>query len=383
MRASTRFAWTLALAVLLLPGLAQAAADDVSQRVQGGDEYVFGGSVRIDQPVGADLLAAGGNVDVEAGVGGDVMLVGGHLRVAAPVGGSVLGGGGRIVVDAPVGRNVRVGGGQIELSPKSVVAGNVTVGGGQVSLRGEVKGSVTVGGGRVTLDGPVGGDVESAAGSLSLGPNARIAGKLRVRSGAEIQRDAAAQVGAIETISAVTHPRADATGGERHRAESSRRWSGPGWLWTLGMMLLAVGGVAAMPGTAQRIAVIWRERFGWSLLWGFVVIVCVPVGALIVAITIIGIPLALLGALLYGAALLVAYAVSGLAVGQWALRRWRAADAERRGWRLAAAALGVVAVALLGSVPVIGGLFALLAVCAGLGAIVQLVHETALPGQPA
>lgn len=384
MRGSTAWIWGIALAALLLPGLLHAAGDEASRHGQGGDEYVFGGSVRIDQPINGDLLAAGGNVDVEAQVAGDVVLAGGQLRIAAPVGGSVLGGGGRLVIDAPVGRNVRVGGGQVEFNPKSVVAGNLTVGGGQVSLRGEVKGSVTVGGGRVTIDGPIGGDVDSAAGSLKLGPNARIAGKLRVRSGSEIERDAAAQVGSLEQLSAAHGRHSDGAHGKEQREEPpSRRWSGPGWLWTGGMMLLAVGLAAAMPATSRRVASIWRERFGWSLLWGFVAIVCVPIAALIVAITVIGIPLALLGVLLYGAALLVAYAVSGLALGQWALQRWREPDADRRAWRLAAAALGVFAVALLGSLPFVGGLVALLAVCAGLGAIVQLVRRPATPPLPA
>ena len=249
-------------------------------------------------------------------------------------------------------------------------------------MRGEVKGSVTVGGGRVTIDGPVGGDVESAAGSLTLGPGARIAGKLRLRSGSELERDPAAQVGALEQLGPAGERRAEGAEGARPRGEPPHPgWSGPGWLWTVGMMLLAVGLAAAMPVLAQRVATTWRVRFGWSLLWGFVVIVCVPVAALIVAVTVIGIPLALLGFLLYAAALPVAYAASGLALGQWALQRSRGADAQSRAWRLAAAALGVFAIALLGSLPFIGGLVTLLAVCVGLGAMVQLVRRP--PAGPA
>lgn len=118
MTGPTRRAWARALAALLLAGLAMAAGDDVNRRGQGGDECVFGGSVRVDQSVSGDRLAAGGNV-------------------------------------------------------------------------------------------------ESAAGSLRLGPNARIAGKLRVRSGSEVERDAAAQVGALEQIAPAERPRADGAAGER------------------------------------------------------------------------------------------------------------------------------------------------------------------------
>ena len=147
------------------------------------------------------------------------------------------------------------------------------------------------------------------------------------------------------------------------------------------MMLLAVALGAAMPATARRVAQTWRERLGWSLLWGFVTLVCVPLAAVLVAVTVIGIPVALLVLLAYGAALLAGYAVSGLALGQWVLGRWRAADAERPAWRLGATAAGVLIVAFLGSLPYVGGLFALLAVCIGLGALVQLLRTpgAALP----
>jgi hypothetical protein len=228
----------------------------------------------------------------------------------------------------------------------------------------------------VTIDGPIGGDVDSAAGQLRLGPNARIAGKLRYRSGNELERDPAAQVGAVEQLARPQRGRVD---GERGGDwdEPRRGWSGPGWLWTAGMMILAVALTASAPQITQRATSTWRERFGPSLLWGFIVLVCVPVAALILAITLIGFPVALVGLLLYGATLLVGYVASGMAVGLWALQRWRADAIDRRPWRLGFAALGVLVVGLLGSVPFVGALVVLLAVVAGVGALVQLMRAPA------
>ncbi len=368
-RFSTILGWLL---LLIAPCAGADEGRPAAQRRIGSDTLVFGGSVRIDQPVPGDLTAAGGNVDVAAPVAGDEMLVGGNLRVSAKVEHSVYAGGGRLMLDAPIGRNLRVGGGQVELGPMATVAGNVSVGGGQVWLRGAVKGSVTASGGRVLIDGPVDGDVVSNAGRLTLGPHARLAGSLRYRSGDDLVRDPAAQVaGAIEHLPLPGRSASSPAQGERGWREHARR-AAPSWWWTLGLMAIAALLVAALPVTSLRVADALRHRFGWSLLWGFVALVCIPVAALILMISIVGIPLALLVVLLYLALLLLGYVGSAVAVGQWALARFKAEVAGRTGWRIAAAMAALLLLALLGRVPLVGGFVALLAVLAGIGGVVLL-----------
>ncbi len=373
---TSRIGLALALSLALLAGTPGTQAQDTpaaAPRRIGADTFVFGGSVRIDQPVTGDLIAAGGNVDVDAPVAGDAILAGGNLRVTAKVEQSVYAGGGRLILDAPIGRNLRVGGGQVEIGPMAAIGGNLTVGGGQVTLRGPVKGNVSVGGGRLLIDAVVEGDVESYAGSLALGPNARLAGKLRYRSGDELVRDPAATVaGAVERLALPGRGgAAPAPHDDGWRGPGSR--GGPAWLWTAGLMAVAALLVAALPVTSMRVADALRTRPGWSLLWGFVALVCIPVAILFLLISIIGIPIALLALLLYLALLLVGYVGSAIGLGQWALARLRADAAQRTGWRIGAAMAALLLLALLGSVPFVGGLVALLAVVGGIGAIILLM----------
>jgi cytoskeletal protein CcmA (bactofilin family) len=369
----------LSLLSLFMAATAALAADDkpAVERDIGGDHFVFGGSVRIDKPVSGDLVAAGGNVDIDAPVAGDAVVAGGNVRLNSTVGQDVYIGGGRIVIDGSVGHNLRVGGGQIDIGPKASVAGNVSIGGGQLTLRGAVKGSMQVGGGRVLIDGPVQGDVVSTAGQLELGPNARIGGSLRYRSRDDLQRDPAAQVtGAVERL-ALPGVGRGASAPMGHDDDDRGRHMGyggygigGGWLlWTLGLVALGVLLVLALPETSRRVALSWRQRFGWSLLLGFITLVCVPVATLILLVTIVGIPLALLLLLLYLALLLVAYVSSGVALGEWLLGRFKPAATQQKGWRLASAALAVLALALLSSVPYLGGVVSFAAVLVGIGAI--------------
>ena len=349
-------------------------AADEKVTSNGSDTYVAGGSVRIDKPVPGDLIAAGGNLDIDAPVAGAALLAGGNLRVTAQVEHDIFAAGGRVILDAPIGRNLRAAGGQLDLGPMATVNGNATVAGGRVTLRGAIKGSLRVGGGQVTIDAPVAGDVVATTGELTLGPNARIGGKLRYYSGNEVKRDPAAQVGSVERgplpgrgVSAPLHRE----GGWGARAGA--RTVGLGWLWTLGLMAIAALLVGTMPVSAKRVAHALRARLGLSLLLGFIALVCIPVAVLVLAISIVGIPLALLALLLYGVLLLVGYVASGVGLGQWALLRFKAEAADRSGWRIASAMAAVLVLALLGSVPFVGGFIALAAILAGIGAIALLL----------
>ncbi len=374
---------TLLLAAPLCAAWPAHAADAAAQRRVGSDTFIFGGTLRIEQALPGDLIAAAGTLDVEAPVAGDALLAGGTLRLGGAVGQSVFAAAGRLNIDAAVARNLRVAGGQVDLSPAASVGGNVSVGGGQVSLRGPIKGSLTVAGGSVLLDGPVDGDVMASAGQLTLGPKARVAGRLNYRSRDEVQRDPAAQVlGAIERLplpaGAMMDDAQHPASGAMRRAEQGdwdghASWGGPSWLWTLGLMLVAALMVYQAPDAVRRITQSLSQHPGRDLLWGLVVLVCVPVAALMMVFTIIGIPLALLVLLLYGALLLLAYVTTGVALGQWVLGRFKADALASTAWRIGAAVAAVWLLAVLGSLPWVGGAVSMLALLTGMGALILIV----------
>lgn len=91
---------------------------------------------------------------------------------------------------------------------------------------------------------------------------------------------------------------------------------------------------------------------------------------MILFVTVIGVPLALLALLLYFVLLPMGYVSSAIGLGQWGLARWRAELAEHLGWRIGAMLLALVLLALLGAVPWLGGLVSLAALLIGLGAVV-------------
>lgn len=333
------------------------------------DRFVAGASVLVRQAVTGDLFAAAGELDVVATVNGDVVLAGGRVRLDAAAGQDVYAAGGRVAVDASVARNIRIAGGSVQIGPRAQVGGGATIAGGKVDVLGTVKRYLQVAAGRVYIDAPIGGDVEAAARDIELGPNARIAGTLRY---------AAEQP-------PVRHPEAQVLGGIKpfafQRSTDFRvpPWRGVTrivfWLWTAGLMLLAAVLVAAFPATALRVAATARQRFGLSLLLGFVALVVIPSGAVVVASTAVGVPLALLAGLVYLTLLLVGYVTAGVALGDAVLSRWGPAHAQWTGRRAAAAAVAVLLIGMLAYVPIAGVLVAVLALLIGMGAILLQVRR--------
>jgi len=293
------------------------------------------------------------------------VIVGGSVHQTEPVSGDLSAAGGQLTIDAPVARNLRAAGGHVEIGSNAAIGGNVSVAGGKVEIHAPVKGDVRVAGGQVLIDSSIDGNVEAAAGKLELGPNARIGGKLSYRSGNELERDPAAQVaGGVERL---------AGRGAHHAANPFAR----GWIWTLGIVVLAVILAGAVPSAGQRVGAEMRSHPWIALLAGLVALVCIPTAAVLLMITIVGIPLGVLAILLYGALLMVGYVLTAVTLGDLALARARPADTARTGWRMGAAALAVLVLALLTRVPFVGGFVLLVAIVAGIGALFLAIKPPA------
>jgi hypothetical protein len=152
--------------------------------------------------------------------------------------------------------------------------------------------------------------------------------------------------------------------------------SGLGWVWTIGLMVLAALLVGGLPDFYTRVTAALQASPIVSLLIGLVALVCIPAAALILIVTIVGIPLALIAIGLYLALLLVGYASTGVAFGDWALKKLKADAAANLWWRVAAAMLAMLAIALAARVPYVGSAVVLTALIIGIGALLLQVRRT-------
>jgi hypothetical protein len=248
------------------------------------------GDVTVDGLVEEDVHSAKGDVVVNGGVGGDINAGFGDVELYGPVGGGVEAEFGDVYVDAPVRGDVNVGRGDVELGPEALVRGNVYYG------RGEVR-----------------GNMDAVEGIM-------IAGR------APYMEHEPAGFGVPGLV---------------------------GWFFATAAFLACSVLLAVLaPGPLQAAARRAEESPGWSLLFGVASVPAVVVFAVMLAVSIVGIPLLLLLAPAYLAFVFFGALVAAYFVG----RRVVFATGHYRGGNALAAMVGALILAVAYLIPVLGGL---------------------------
>jgi len=362
-------AWrtVLAAAGLVAAGLAAgpAPAAEEARGSFGDDRYVAGDDVMLEEDVTGDALVVGGRSEVAGRVGGDALVTGGTVDVRGEIGEDVYAAGGDVRVEATVRGNLRAAGGSVSLEPGASVAGNATLAGGNVDVYGKVGGGLQAFGGRIRLNGEVAGDVEAASDNVRVGPDARIGGKLLYRGpGMPEVAEGAVIAGGVEKQRRAWKEIRPESGIGRAAAGVMRA------LWFAGVLLLGVLFVALFPAFSRQAAATVRSDALASVGLGLALLVAVPVVAVVLFVTIIGIPLGFAVLLGYALMLMLGYITGALALGDLLLAKAKPAESGSPGWRILFLVLALLVVALVRRIPVVGELAVFALFLAGFGAFV-------------
>ncbi|UPW01564.1 polymer-forming cytoskeletal protein [Halorussus gelatinilyticus] len=310
----------------------------------------------VPAPVAADETRSGGTVVVEAGetVNEDLTAFGGTVVVRGTVNGDVTAFGGNVFVDGRVNGDLEAFAGNVRVN--GTVTGNVTAAGGNFLLAqgGEIGGELETAAGNVVVEGEIGRDARVGAGTIRLGPSAVVGGDF-VYDG-DLDRASGARI--------------DGRVREEPNVNLGVGVGGPlfpDWLGAVyGFLVNFVLGAVALlvfprfsAGVASRAIADPLRSAGVGLL----LFVGVPILLVLLFVSLVGIPLGLFGVLLYAVALWLGYVYGAFALGGWLAG---VADNDSK-W--VALAVGLVAVSLVGFVPILGGLVQFVVLLLGLGAL--------------
>ena len=335
----------------------------VSEALQ-DDLYVAGGTVTVTAPIDGDLVTGGGAVDLTGDVSGGVLAAEGTVTAGGTIGRTLRAAGGTVAVDSHVKSDAVLAGGTVHMGSATQIGRDLVVGGGGVNVSGTVGRNAFIGGGDVVIGGAIHGDAEIQANRIVLLRTARIGGALRYSADQPIEVQTGAQIaGGATQVPAPSRPRR-AIGAPF----SSRLWLWRGVAEAIGLLVLGLATFAAAPAGALPVVREVEERFGRSALTGFVLLVTAPAAAGLLAITVIGIPLSVVGMLLYVATLYYALVFVAAWLGRQILQRTRRPGGKAPSiyW---AVAVGAVVLAVLFAAPFAGWFARLVAIVAGFGAL--------------
>ena len=333
------------------------------------DFFAFGEVVEISGTINGDLYAVAGQILVDGTVKGDLLAVGGTVTISGTVAQDARLAGGQITISGDMGRNLTVGGGNIELTPSASIHGGVVAGGGNIQLAAPVSHDVKIAAGNLTISNRIGGDVDAIVGRVRLTSKAAVTGNLTYQSPAFASVDDLAKISGSVTRK------------EFPRDSLPSAKAILGLLAGLKLLLLAMSFVSTLvlgfllmhfyPNSTQKAVDQLRQRPMASLGLGLLALIGPPLLAGLLALTIVGLPLALVALAWYFVVLYLSRVVVIAWAGQAIFQRLGKADRKR--W---AFVVGLVAYFLLALIPVLGGLVTLIVILFGLGALLFTKKET-------
>jgi hypothetical protein len=152
-----------------------------------------------------------------------------------------------------------------------------------------------------------------------------------------------------------------------------------GLVWLFGSAILGALAIIFAPRASARAAELGRRQPLATFGVGLLALCAVPVAAVLIGVTLVGLPLALVIAALYWVGLLLAWPALGLVVGTEIARRVRRGEPMPV---LGALVVGLIVLHLVTHLPIVGGLVAFLGLAFGLGLIVQSFRRWRRPSEP-
>ncbi|WP_018616423.1 hypothetical protein [Segetibacter koreensis] len=345
--------------------------------------YVAGGTVTIDAPIYGDLIIAGGNITINDSVANDVLLAGGTATINGNVGDDIRCAGGQMYVRKNVGGELFVTGGRIEIDKDVIVNKGLMSSGGNIIVNGTIKGNANAFGGNIVFNGIAekgldcrGGQIEMngtvmgktilAAQQIAIGNNASFNNDVRYwdRRGTLDFRQS------VKNGSAIFDPSLKVTSGEWYFFGFATII---GLLWYVGMALLMIALVQYLfSRTMQKSAETVFNTAVKSAGYGLLFLISVPIATIILMVTVIGIPIAIMLASAYIMLILLSTVITSVVASNWINNRYKSNWKYRH---LVFTAFGVfIVLKVVSYTPFFGPLVMLALVCTAFGAILLNIN---------
>lgn len=356
-----------ALALVALPSLLWAGFANAQRfgATVGRDEvvdssiYSVGRDVSIEGTIKGDVFCAGQNVHINAKVEGDVICAAQTLTIKGDVRGNVRAAAQVLTVDAAIERNMTVMAQTFSFDAMATIGGDVTVMADSSNMKGSVGRDVLINGNSVIFNGAVERNVTAHAYDIELRDDTHVGGNFMYTSDKQAIVASGAHVAGNMTQ-------------EIPKSSDGKGMFAIGWgmyLYFLAAGLLLTLIVALiLPQPLRTTGDLVRKRFGMVLLTGFVAAFAIPIIAFALALTFVGLPLALLVLMIWALLAAASGPVVAYFLGKLLLGRVK----------------NIVLVALFGSVlltslhfvPILGFIVFVLAYWLGSGAVLMMLSKS-------
>jgi cytoskeletal protein CcmA (bactofilin family) len=364
--------------LLLAVGLAAAVSTSVQATLPVEDDYyhlapadtihddffLATNQATISGHVDGDVFLAGRSYTIDGSVDGSVHSASQDATIKGTVHGSVRMAGQNLFITGHIDRNVLAFGQTLKIDAGSYVGRDVHAFVGQAAIGGEINGDLYVEAGEIVVSGVVQGDLELKGDHVTITAPAVIAGDIHYRSKEEIQiEDGVTVDGLVEWDK------------PEKRAEEAKEEGGVNVGVRIVFLLIAYVTGLIMIGlfgnhtrTGARLLV---EKPLPTLGIGFISFLLAPVAILLLMVTVLGIPWAIILFFSFTVFFYIAKIYVAIAVGRLGIRAFKKGAEPKQGWSLL---FGLIILAIVFAIPYLWWAAYLVVVFWGIGAILMALY---------
>jgi hypothetical protein len=305
------FSFALSAAFAAILPFSSAFAQDITiSSSDGEDSFVFGEIVESNIPLFGDLVAAGYSVRIDEPIAHDLSAAGFIVQVLADVGDDIRVAGNMIAVSGTVGDNLFAAGNEIVIRTGSDIGGDLRATGKVVEINAPIQGNAYISAEKITINARISGDVELRAAEIEFGNSGYIAGSLEYWSPDK-------NVSPANVEGDITHYESQIPPINTSSFEKKLHS-----MWSVGSLLsllsvLAIGALllyffknylVAFSETSKKSPFV-------SMGIGFLALASLPVVVVLLTLSLVGFPLALLSLFGMGFLGIIAAIIDGFVIG--------------------------------------------------------------------
>jgi cytoskeletal protein CcmA (bactofilin family) len=360
--------------LLLLPIFVLKAAESenkgtifvASDETITGNLLAAGESVIIDGVISGDLIAAANSIAVTGRIEGDIIGLAQDISIEGEVGGNIRVVGNSVFINSAISRNLNAFGSKVVIGKDARIGWDAIIGSLDSTIRGYIDGHLDSYSQKTFISGKVGKNAnlriynKALGEGLILDKETIINGDLNYSAKNKIDLNNEAVVSGEINFKTL---------------EKKERDSASTWLWGrlfafLSIIFIGLIFVFIIPRYSRRFISQAKTKTGFSFLWGAAAVLIIPPLSLIIAFTIIGLPLALILISLWLAGIFIGKTMAALILGTIIVKEIFKKEQIHLFWPLL---FGAIILSLLFSIPWLGWMINLTAIWLGWGSILLYI----------
>jgi hypothetical protein len=345
-----------------------------------GNYYAAGQNITIDGNINGDIICAAQSIQVNGSVDGDIICAGQSIIINGPVKGDIRLAGNTITVNSQIEKNANLFGAVVITGEKTTIGRDLFLGAAVADISGQIAGNLHGGVSGIKIKGSVAKDVKLRVdhnsnnqkfleneGGLTVGDEAVIGGHLYYKAVEQGQVDSGAEIKGDTGFTKLD--------------KKTRSGGYSAWLWGLIYAIFSeiIVGLVLITFFRKHIQEIINSILanrGGAIGRGAIIMFATPFIIFLIAITFIGIPLALVLGALWLISFLAASIITSIIIGSYAINKLSSKKEEDGALKeLGAKSLtwamiiGIIIFKTVSTIPLFGWLFGLVGLWLGLGGL--------------